>query len=152
MKVWQPSLLALALAAAFPAHAQSTADLMKEFEALKARVADLEKQLKDAQAAKPAAGQWGMTPEQARDLNRVTVKTEAIEDNLEMQGFKGLTITGYIEPTFIYNQRQDRAGFQFLNSQSDGYFYDTSFMGAASIDFTKETDQKKRSNLRTKLN
>lgn len=140
MKVWQPSLLALALAAAFPASAQSTADLMKEFEALKARVADLEKQLKDAQAAKPAPGQWGMTPEQARDLNRVTVKTEAIEDNLEMQGFKGLTITGYIEPTFIYNQRQDRAGFQFLNSQGDGYFYDTSFMGAASIDFTKEMD------------
>ena len=39
------------------------------------------------------------------------------------------------------DQRQNRAGFQFLNSVGDGgYTYDNSFFGAASIDFTKETD------------
>ena len=147
MKNLQSTALVLALAAAFPAaRAQSNADLLKELQSLKDRVTELESKLKSAEskvaapAAAPAAAQWGMTPEQAQEFARVQVKTESIEDNLEAWGFKGLTITGYVEPVFIYNQRQDRAGFQFLNQQGDGYFYDTSYMGAASIDFTKETD------------
>lgn len=147
MKNLQSTALVLALAAAFPAaRAQSNADLLKELQSLKDRVTELESKLKAAEtkaaapAAAPAAAQWGMTPEQAQEFARVQVKTESIEDNLEAWGLKGLTITGYMEPVFIYNQRQDRAGFQFLNQQGDGYFYDTSYMGAASIDFTKETD------------
>jgi len=138
--------LALALALAFPpAMAQSNADVLKEIQALKDRVADLEAKLKAATEAKPPAApasepQWGMTPEQVQEFNRITVKTESIEDNLEAWGFKGLTISGYIEPVYIYNKRQDRAGFQFLDSQDNGYNYDTSYMGAASIDFTKEME------------
>jgi hypothetical protein len=45
-----------------------------------------------------------------------------------------------MDPTYIYNRAQKRAGFQFLNRQADGFSYDTSYIGAASIDFTKETD------------
>ena len=46
-----------------------------------------------------------------------------------------------MDPTFIYNKRQDRAGFQFLNAVGDdGYNYDNSYFGAAIIDFQKETD------------
>ncbi len=138
--------LAVALAAAFPlavptvARAQSTADLVKELEALKARVGELEKKLQESQA-KPAAGQWGMTPEQAAEFNRIAVKTEALEDNVEAWGFKGLTISGYMDPTFIYNKLQDRAGFQFLNRvDDDGYNYDNSYFGAAVIDFQKEME------------
>jgi len=160
MRTWKLSAVAVAVAAAFPGvtQAQSTNDaVLKELQDLKARVMELEKKLKEAEAkpAAPAAAaaggaaagaaaggsaQWGMTPDQVQEFNRIAVKTEATEDNLEAWGFKGLTISGYIEPVFIYNKRQDRAGFQFLNSQADGYFYDTSYMGAAVIDFTKETD------------
>jgi hypothetical protein len=76
-----------------------------------------------------------------QDFNRIAVKTEAIEDNIEMWGLKGLTISGYMDPTVIYNKRQDRAGFQFLNPVGDdGYNYDNSYFGAAVIDFQKETD------------
>lgn len=139
MKPWQPTALAIAAAAVLApaARAQTAADVLKELQALKARVAELEKKLEAAEANKP---QWGMTPEQAAEFNRIAVKAEALEDSRDDAGFKGLKISGYIEPAFIYNQRQDRAGFQFLNQQGDGYFYDTSFIGAASIDFTKETD------------
>ncbi len=150
----RPTVLALALLAAFPASAQNMDAVMREIQALRNRVAELEKQVKDAQAAKPAGaaaagaaaapGQWGMTPEQVRELNRITVKAEATEDNLEAQGFKGLTISGYMEPTYIYNRAQKRSGFQFLNSQADGYFYDTSYIGSAVIDFVKETDSGSR--------
>lgn len=145
---WLPALgaLALAVAAAFPstAAAQSNAELLNELKALKARMAELEKKLeakesKQAEAAGTPAP--GMTPEQQQEASRIAVKVEAMEDARDALGFKGLKISGYMDPTFIYNQRQDRAGFQFLNQISDDSFnYDNSFFGAAVIDFTKETD------------
>ncbi len=133
--------LAAALVCAFPAAAQSNADVLNELKALRDRVAELERKLQAAEAAKPKEGQWGMTPEQARELNRVTVKTEALEDARDQQGLKNLTINGYIDPTYIYNQRQNRSGFQFLNNVADdGYNYDNSYFGAVAIDFQKETE------------
>ncbi len=147
MKVWQPTALAqaavLVLGASFAsgAAAQSAADLIKEIQELKKRVAELEGKQKAADTAKPAAGQWGMTPEQAAEFNRIAVKTEAMEDARDAMGLKNLKISGYMDPTFIYNKKQDRAGFQFLNRvDDDGYNYDNSYFGAAVLDFTKETD------------
>lgn len=144
MKNWQITALVLALAAAFPAaRAQSNADVLKELQSLKDRVTELEAKLKAAEArpAGPAAAQWGMTPEQVQEFNRVVVKTDALEDARDASGLKGLKISGYVDPTYIYNQRQHRAGFQFLNRvEDDGYNYDNSYFGAASIDFLKETD------------
>jgi Protein of unknown function (DUF3138) len=123
----QAIALAFATAAA-SASAQSNADLQREVQTLKNRVTELER--KDA------------------DMNRITVKTEALEDARDASGLKLLKISGYMDPTFIYNKRQNRAGFQFLNkvdstntfSAGDGYNYDNSYFGAAVIDFQKETD------------
>ena len=135
------TLLAAALGSAFPVLAQSNADVLNEIKALRDRVAELERKLQAAEAAKPKDGQWGMTPEQARELSRVTVKTEAMEDSRDAQGMKNLTISGYADPTYIFNQRQNRSGFQFLNNVADdGYNYDNSYFGAVSLDFQKETD------------
>jgi hypothetical protein len=145
MKFRQPTALAqaaaLALGAAFcgGAAAQTNADLLKEIQALKARVAELE--AKKAAETKPANAQWGMTPEQSAEFNRIAVKAEALEDARDASGLKLLKISGYMDPTFIYNKNQDRAGFQFLNAVGDdGYNYDNSYFGAAVIDFQKETD------------
>ena len=143
MKKLQHHAIALALAAAFPslALAQSNDALMKELKALKDRVTQLEDALKAKD--KPAEGdkQWGMTPQQVQDFNRVTVKTEALEDAIEAQGLKNFKVSGYIDPTYIYNRAQNRAGFQFLNRVSDdGYNYDNSYFGTANIDFQKEMD------------
>lgn len=145
-----PVALAACLAsAATPTHADTTQDLLNELRALKARVGELEKKL-EAQTAKQAAKEAsqsaeapapGMTPDQLQDFNRIAVKTEALEDSRDMLGFKGLKVSGYMDPTFVFNQRQHRAGFQFLNSVHDGlYTYDNSYIGTAAIDFVKETD------------
>jgi len=132
------SVLAFAVAAAFPAMAQSNAEIMRELQAMKAKVAELEAKLKAQESKEP---QWGMTPDQVKELNRVTIKTEALEDSRDAAGFKGLKISGYMDPTFIYNRAQNRSGFQFLNRVSDdGYNYDNSYFGMAVIDFQKETD------------
>jgi hypothetical protein len=136
--------LALAISLAFPAAARAgvNEDILNELKALKSRVAELEKKLEASEAkAAEAPVQPGMTPDQQQDFNRIAVKTEAMEDSRDALGLKNLKISGYMDPTFIYNQRQDRAGFQFLNRvDDDGYNYDNSYFGAAVIDFTKETD------------
>ena len=134
--------VALAVCLAFPAVARAgvNEDILNELKALKSRVAELEKKL-EAQDAKIAETPQGMTEQQQQDFNRIAVKTEAMEDSRDALGLKNLKISGYMDPTFIYNQRQDRAGFQFLNRvDDDGYNYDNSYFGAAVIDFTKETD------------
>ncbi len=134
----QAAALAIGATFACGAWAQSPADLLKEIQALKDRVAELEG--RKATGA-PASAQWGMTPEQSAEFNRIAVKAEAMEDARDASGLKLLKISGYMDPTFIYNKRQNRAGFQFLNAVSDdGYNFDNSYFGAAVIDFQKETD------------
>src|SRR4051812_28685012 len=146
MKNLRPTALAVALALAFgaaPALAQTNADLLNELKALKARIDELEKKLA-AVPAPPADGaqaQWGMTPEQSAEFNKLLVKSEALEDSQESGGFKDLKISGYMDPTYIYNVNQHRAGFQFLNPVSeDGYNYDNSYFGTVSLDIQKELE------------
>jgi hypothetical protein len=80
-----------------------------------------------------------MTPDQARELGRLAVKVDALEDQRESSPFKGLVISASIDPTFIYNKAQDTAGFQLLNNVANGgYAYDNSFFGNATLDFQKE--------------
>lgn len=145
MNAVRPTLLAAALLAAFPAFAQTNQQLLEELRTLRERVNQLEKKLNEkpatpAPAPAPAAGQWGMTPEQAKELNRIAVKTESLQDNFIDQGFKGLKISGQMDPTFIYNKAQDNASFVFLNGEGARYTYDNSYFGMAVIDFEKETE------------
>jgi hypothetical protein len=137
MNRFAPTALALALASALPAFAQSNEELLKELKALRDRVAELEKK-----AAAPAAqpGQWGMTPEQARELNRIAVKTESLQDSFTDQGYKGLTITGQMDPTWIYNKALGNGSFVFLNNGDARYTYDNSYFGMAILDIAKELD------------
>jgi hypothetical protein len=147
---WSLMPVAWAVCAAFPAPAMAdtTQDLLNELRVLKARVAELEKKVeaqsaREAEAtAKPAdTPAPGMTPDQLQDFNRIAVKAEALEDSRDMLGFKGLKVSGYMDPVYMFNQRRHEAGFQFLNSVADGgYTYDDSYMGTAAIDFVKETE------------
>ena len=138
--------LLLALAAAFPAAAQSNEELLKELRALRDRVNQLEQRLQaapastSAPAAAPAPGSWGMTPEQARELNRVAIKAEALQDNFIDQGFKGLKISGQMDPSYIVNKRQNDASFVFLNNGGARYSYDNSYFGMVVVDIAKETE------------
>lgn len=142
MKTLRITTLTLAMMAVLPAMAQSNAEVLSELQALKAKVAELEAQLK-AQAAKtpPAGAQWGMTPDQARELNRITVKAEAMEDARDAAGLKMLKFSGYADPTWISNRGRRNSGFSFLDSRAQtGYSYDNSYFGSVVLDLQKETD------------
>lgn len=148
-KKLRPALLALALGAAFPAMAQSNAEILQELKALRDKVNALEAKLKAAEAAKPKDAQWGMTPEQAAEFNRIAVKTESLQDSFTDQGFKGLVISGMLDPTFIWTQTRG-GSFAFLNGFSgnggdlsypdDLFGYDNSYFGQAMLDIQKETE------------
>jgi hypothetical protein len=132
-------ILALALAGAGATQAaEPTTDTEKELKALKARVEELEK----AQRAAPASpAPAGMTPEQQQDFNRITVKAEALEDSRDASGLKGLKISGYMDPTYVFNANKERGTFQFLvPAASEGYGYDNSYFGTVSLDIQKETE------------
>jgi hypothetical protein len=142
MKLSGLTVLALALTTAFPVAAQSNAELLTEMRALRERVNQLEMKLQEATAGKAAvpAGQWGMTPEQTQELNRIGVKAEALQDSIVDQGLKGLKISGQADPTYIYNLAQKNASFVFLNNGDARYTYDNSYFGMVVLDLTKEMD------------
>ncbi|GAA5184282.1 DUF3138 family protein [Niveibacterium umoris] len=150
MKVLKLTALALGVAAAFPVVAADTnKELLNELRALKQRVTELEQKLQAEEAKKavaPAAAAVapapaGMTPDQQAEFNRVTVKAEALEDARDASGLRGIKFSGYMDPVYIYNKNQNRAGFQFLNQTAeDGYNYDNSYFGMAVLDILKETE------------
>jgi hypothetical protein len=131
------ALSAAGFAMPLAAQAQSNEELLKELRALKARVEQLESQVKE-QAAQPKVDPV--------EFNRIAVKTEALEDNAETSGFKGMKISGFMDPTFIMNGAQRSRTFSFLNNFSnvngsnEVYTYDNSYFGMLVLDFQKETE------------
>jgi outer membrane murein-binding lipoprotein Lpp len=136
-------VLAVQLLFASTAHAQSSEDLRKEVAELKARVEQLEAASKarvEVPAQSKAPDEAG-APVSREEFDRVRTKAEALEDQRDAAGFRGLKIGGFFDPTYIYNRDQNRSGFQFLNRVSDdGYNYDNGYFGTAAIDFQKEME------------
>ncbi|MCK7494954.1 MAG: hypothetical protein MZW92_30515 [Comamonadaceae bacterium] len=84
-----------------------------------------------------------MTPEQARELNRIADQDRgAAGQPATTQGLKGLKISGYMDPTYIYNRAPGpRRLRQFLNDVATTATTTTTPTSAwRVIDFQKETD------------
>ena len=107
-----------------------------EIKRLQAQLQALQQRLQELET-KPAV----LPPEQQRQLNRTTVRAEALEEAQEALGYKGLKISGLIDPSYIHVQGQNRSGFQFLNSGANfEYAYDNGAFGMAMLDFQKELE------------
>ncbi|MDE2394765.1 MAG: DUF3138 family protein [Burkholderiales bacterium] len=134
------SVLALAaqLAIALPARAQSIDEMRQMITELKARVEQLEAANK-AQAEAPP-------PVDPEEFNRVKTKAEALEDQKEASGFRGLKISAGIDPAWIYSQAKGSGSYSFLNNfvslngSGESYSYDNGYFGLGWIDFQKELD------------
>ncbi len=142
----------VAIALAFPAVAFAQQDLKAELDALKAKVKQLESMVEQVGAKADKAG-GGMDAETRTDFNRMKLKVEAADEELESSGLKGLKISGYIDPTYIYNQRQRTSSVIFMSNFDDAndsgsnltggtsaYSYDNGFFGSAMIKFEKELE------------
>ena len=133
---------AMAVALAFPllANAQSSAQLQSQIEALKAQVQQLEALVKQKVASDEA-------PVELEEFNRIKTKVEAAEDIAEASGFKGLRVTGGLDPAYVWNSAKGISTFSFgnplansNNANNELYTYDNSYFGAAYIDFQKEME------------
>jgi hypothetical protein len=80
------------------------------------------------------------------EFNRIRIKTEALEDANESNGFKNLKVSGYIDPTYLYNRNASTSSFVFLNNNSsingsnESYTYDNTFFGSGMLTLEKELE------------
>jgi hypothetical protein len=84
------------------------------------------------------------------DFNQLQVKVDALEDSLLVSGFKGLRISGGMDPTYIANRNKGTSSFAFLNNftglygggagSGEFYSYDNSYFGLAYLDIQKEME------------
>lgn len=125
------------------AHADTNADILKELQALKAKVQQLENQVKTQQAQ--IDENQKTTAAATKEANHTAVKVTGLEDANESSGLKDFKVSGMIAPAYVYNQDQQASSFVFLN-RSNGdpgayslYNYDNSYFGGAYIDFQKKT-------------
>ena len=125
------------------AHADTNADILKELQALKAKVQQLEDQVKTQQAQ--IEENQKATAEATKESDHTAVKVTGLEDANESSGLKDFKISGMIAPAYVYNQDQQASSFVFLNRSNASaggstiYNYDNSYFGGAYIDFQKKT-------------
>ncbi len=139
------SVIAIALAFPALAMAQTAQELKAELDALKQHVKKLEAMIEKVteQKADAVKAEGGVD---LAEFNRVRIKTEALEDSIEANGFKGLKISGYVDPTYIYNRNAKTASFVFLNNNSpingstESFGYDNTYFGSAFVSLEKELD------------
>jgi hypothetical protein len=158
--VMKKKLICLLVAATLPglAMADSTSS---EIKALKAQLAALQKQvdaLEHAQAAAPAPAaaapvvvaepgtpEYDNAPAHLTNADVDQMKTQAANEQLKVDSLNdaaqtgplaGLSVTGYLDPTYIYNRAQSSSGFLFANHESAYQYYNSTF-GDLYLDIKK---------------
>ena len=147
----KPLISALALTIPCAAIAQvDNAELLRELQELKAKVKALEDKMNAVAAPVAESAEAPVADERieqtATEVSKVKLKVEQMETAKEESGFAGIKISGYADPTYIYNQRRRTNSFVFLNNfggSSDDlgenvYGYDNSFFGSIFLRFEKE--------------
>ena len=143
MNKFKLTVLAASLGLAPLAHADTNADILNELQALKAKVQQLEAQVKSQQTQITETQK--ATEDASQVANHADVQVSGIKAQTESSGFQGLKVTGMIAPAYVYNQDQQASSFVFLNrsngdpAASSLYNYDNSYFGGAYIQFQKQT-------------
>lgn len=123
---FQRKLLVVALASAMPwmsAHAQSSADLLQQIEALKAQLQALTAKV-EAMSTKA-----DITPIE-QQVNRIEQRLDLADDSTEKSGFKGVKVNGVVEAALKYDSITKSNDF----SASSGYGDES-----AMLQITKES-------------
>jgi len=147
MRILKLTTLALALSGAFPAGADDPVANEKSTTpgaaaaTTVASAAGTTPTPSTAASVQKVAEAAAMTPEQEADLNRVKVKTEALEDSRDASGLKGFKFSGYLDPAYVYNVNKERGTFQFIVPiEKEPYAYDNGYFATLALDIQKEMD------------
>jgi hypothetical protein len=157
-------LICLLVAGALPgaAFADSTSAqikaLQQQLNALQKEVKELRAQVATKPATGPAAGpvvaaapvdisspDYGKAPARLTNDDVTTMKqqianqqlkVDSLEDAAQTGPIAGLSVTGYIDPTYIYNRAQSSSSFLFANHESTYNYYNSTF-GDLYLDIKK---------------
>jgi hypothetical protein len=64
------------------------------------------------------------------------LKVNSLEDAANTGPIAGLSVTGYIDPTYVYNRAQGGSSFLFANHESTGGYFNSTF-GDLYLDIKK---------------
>jgi uncharacterized coiled-coil protein SlyX len=123
----QRTLITIALAAAFPwsaALAQSTADLQKEIDLLKAQIKML------MEKVEAVSNKSTVDPQ---EFNRLVQKVDLAEENSITSGFQGLKFKGVIEGVFLHDRNNAAGALQ-------GFAAGNGYGGAGMLEISKTTE------------
>ncbi|MGC0153766.1 DUF3138 family protein [Chromobacterium vaccinii] len=139
-------ILISALIAALPgaaladAKADEIARLRAQMQKLQQQMEALQKAVDAAAASQPAPAAAAADDDAKTELKERVANMELKVDKLNTAAtdgpLAGLSITGYLDPTYVYNRAQNSAGFQFLNHQNS-YAYSNSTFGDVYLDIKK---------------
>jgi outer membrane murein-binding lipoprotein Lpp len=110
--------------------------LKAQLAAMQAKVDTLEKQV---QAQNDA-----LSPDDAAEMKESVANQQLKVDSLETAATEGplagLSVTGYMDPTFMYNRNSGSSSFEFAN-RTTSYNYDNSTIGDVYLDIKKTFGQ-----------
>ena len=131
-------LLISALISSLPgvAMADSTqneiAALKAQLSAMQSKMEALEKSVQDQQEA--------LSPDDATQMKQQVANQQMKVDSLQTAAtsgpLAGLSVTGYLDPSYLYNRNTGNAAFLFAN-HSNAYTYDNSTFGDVYLDIKK---------------
>ncbi|HWT35074.1 MAG TPA: DUF3138 family protein [Paraburkholderia sp.] len=137
--------------------------LQQQLNALQKEVKDLRAQVASNPAAKPAPGtpaapalaaapavdisspDYGKAPARLtnddvtsmkQQIANQQLKVDSLEDAAQTGPIAGLSVTGYIDPTYVYNRAQSSSSFLFANHESAYNYYNSTF-GDLYLDIKK---------------
>jgi hypothetical protein len=70
-------------------------------------------------------------------IANASLKVDTLQEAATTGPLAGLSITGYIDPVYLYNRAQHTSGFQFLNHDPGIYDYYNSTLGDVYLDIKK---------------
>ncbi len=135
-------LLISALIAGLPgmamadAKADEIAKLKAQLEALQSQMQQLQKAVDQATAAKTTDTAEDGNAELKQRVAGMEMKVDKLTNDANEGPIAGLSVTGYMDPTYVYNRTSKGAGFQFVNHNS-GYGYTNSTFGDVYLDIKK---------------
>jgi hypothetical protein len=119
------------------------ADSASDIAALKAQLAAMQAKL-DALQQSVQAQQEALSPDEATEMKQSVakqgLKVDQLQTTVNEGPLAGLSVTGYLDPSYIYNKNGHSASFLFANRNSN-YHYDTSTIGDVYLDIKKTFGQ-----------
>ena len=118
------------------AQADELETLKASISAMQQQLQQLQQQLQAASAAQAASAEDDAAGNTRQRLSNMELKLDKLSDAAESGPLANLSISGYLDPLYVFNRMQHRSGFSFVNNDAH-YAYDSANLGDVYLDIKK---------------